>query len=149
MAKTMQRHRKAPHPRRKKAPASARRPSRSAARSASSTTGWRTSTPRSTTPTVTITDTEGNVVAWSSAGGIGFKGSRKGTPFAATQAALNAGNAAKAVGMRSLDVRVKGPGSGRESAIRALQTVGLEVKSIRDVTPIPHNGCRPPKRRRV
>src|ERR1700757_5092520 len=98
---------------------------------------------------VTITDTEGNVVAWSSAGGIGFKGSRKGTPFAATQAALNAGNAAKAVGMRSLDVRVKGPGSGRESAIRALQTVGLEVRSIRDVTPIPHNGCRPPKRRRV
>ena len=95
---------------------------------------------------VTITDTEGNVVAWSSAGGIGFKGSRKGTPFAATQAALNAGNAAKTVGMRSLDVRVKGPGSGRESAIRALQTVGLEVKSIRDVTPIPHNGCRPPKR---
>ncbi len=98
--------------------------------------------------TVTITDTEGNVVAWSSAGGIGFKGSRKGTPFAATQAALNAGNAAKTVGMRSLDVRVKGPGSGRESAIRALQTVGLEVKSIRDVTPIPHNGCRPPKRRK-
>src|SRR5204863_3789914 len=85
----------------------------------------------------------------SSAGGIGFKGSRKGTPFAATQAALNAGNAAKAVGMRSLDVRIKGPGSGRESAVRALQTVGLEVKSIRDVTPIPHNGCRPPKRRRV
>ena len=98
---------------------------------------------------ITITDPEGAVVAWSSAGGIGFKGSRKGTPFAATQAALNAGNAAKAVGMRSLDVRVKGPGSGRESAIRALQTVGLEVKSIRDVTPIPHNGCRPPKRRRV
>src|SRR5438128_3220500 len=91
--------------------------------------------------TVTITDTEGNVVAWSSAGGIGFKGSRKGTPFAATQAALNAGNAAKAVGMRSLDVRVKGPGSGRESAIRALQTVGLEVKSIRDVTPIPHTAA--------
>ncbi|MBS1819039.1 MAG: 30S ribosomal protein S11 [Acidobacteria bacterium] len=100
--------------------------------------------------TVTITDTEGNVVAWSSAGGIGFKGSRKGTPFAATQAAMNAGNAAKtSVSMRSLDVRVKGPGSGRESAIRALQTVGLEVKSIRDVTPIPHNGCRPSKRRRV
>ena len=98
---------------------------------------------------VTITDAEGNVVSWSSAGAIGFKGSRKGTPFAATQAALNAGNAAKGVGMRSLDVRVKGPGSGRESAIRALQTVGLEVKSIRDVTPIPHNGCRPPKRRRV
>ena len=98
---------------------------------------------------VTITDPTGNVVAWASAGNVGFKGSRKGTPFAATQAALNAGNAAKTVGMRSLDVRVKGPGSGRESAIRALQTVGLEVKSIRDVTPIPHNGCRPPKRRRV
>jgi small subunit ribosomal protein S11 len=98
---------------------------------------------------VSISDPEGNLLSWSSAGRIGFKGSRKGTPFAATQAALNAGNAAKTVGMRSLDVRVKGPGSGRESAIRALQTVGLEVKSIRDVTPIPHNGCRPPKRRRV
>ena len=98
---------------------------------------------------VTITDADGNVIAWSSAGGIGFKGSRKGTPFAATQAALNATNAAKAFGMRSCEVLVKGPGSGRESAIRALQTVGLEVKSIRDVTPIPHNGCRPPKRRRV
>src|SRR3979411_2739307 len=98
---------------------------------------------------VTITDTDGNVVAWSGGGGIAFKGSRKGTPFAATQAALNAGNAAKGVGMRSLDVRIKGPGSGRESAVRALQTVGLEVKSIRDVTPIPHNGCRPPKRRRA
>ena len=98
---------------------------------------------------VTITDTEGNVIAWSSAGGIGFKGSRKGTPFAATQAAIAAGNAAKAFGMRTLEVRVKGPGAGRESAIRALQTIGLDVKSIRDVTPIPHNGCRPPKRRRV
>jgi small subunit ribosomal protein S11 len=98
---------------------------------------------------ITITDTEGHVLAWSSAGAIGFKGSRKGTPFAATQAAIAAGNAAKAVGMRSLDVRVKGPGAGRESAIRALQTVGLEVKSIRDITPIPHNGCRPSKRRRV
>ena len=99
---------------------------------------------------VTITDTEGNVVAWSSAGAIGFKGSRKGTPFAATQAAINAGHAAKAFGMRSLEVRVKGPGAGRESAIRALQTsVGLDVRSIRDITPIPHNGCRPPKRRRV
>ena len=98
---------------------------------------------------ITITDTEGNVIAWSSAGGIGFMGSRKGTPVAATQAALAAGNVAKTVGMRSLDVRVKGPGSGRESAIRALQTVGIEVKSIRDITPIPHNGCRPPKRRRV
>ena len=98
---------------------------------------------------ITITDTEGNVIAWSSAGGIGFKGSRKGTPFAATQAAINAANTAKTYGLRSVDVRVKGPGSGRESAIRALQTVGIEVKSIRDVTPIPHNGCRPPKRRRV
>ena len=98
---------------------------------------------------IAITDTDGRTVCWSSAGAIGFKGSRKGTPFAATQAALAAGNVAKTVGMRSLDVRVKGPGSGRESAIRALQTVGLEVKSIRDVTPIPHNGCRPPKRRRV
>jgi small subunit ribosomal protein S11 len=98
---------------------------------------------------VTITDPEGNVVAWSSAGGIGFKGSRKGTPFAATQAAIAAGNAAKAFGMRSLEVRVKGPGAGRESAIRALQTIGIDVKSIRDVTPIPHNGCRPPKKRRV
>ena len=98
---------------------------------------------------VTITDLEGNVVAWSSAGGIGFKGSRKGTPFAATQAAINAGNTAKTYGLRSVDVKVKGPGSGRESAIRALQTVGIEVKSIRDVTPIPHNGCRPTKRRRV
>ena len=98
---------------------------------------------------VTLTDPAGNVIAWSSAGGIGFKGSRKGTPFAATQAAIAAGNGAKTYGLRSVDVRVKGPGSGRESAIRALQTVGIEVKSIRDVTPIPHNGCRPTKRRRV
>jgi small subunit ribosomal protein S11 len=98
---------------------------------------------------ITITDVEGNVISWSSAGGIGFKGSRKGTPFAATQAAMNAGNAAKTHGLRSVEVRVKGPGSGRESAIRALQTIGIDVKSIRDVTPIPHNGCRPTKRRRV
>jgi len=98
---------------------------------------------------VTIADVDGHVIAWSSAGGIGFKGSRKGTPFAATQAAMAAGNAAKAYGLRSLEVKVKGPGAGRESAVRALQTVGLDVKSIRDVTPIPHNGCRPPKRRRV
>jgi small subunit ribosomal protein S11 len=98
---------------------------------------------------ITITDTEGNVVAWSSAGGIGFKGSRKGTPFAATQAAISAGNVAKGFGLRSVDVKVKGPGSGRESAIRALQTIGIDVKSIRDITPIPHNGCRPAKRRRV
>ena len=97
-----------------------------------------------------ITDVEGNVLAWSSAGGIGFKGSRKGTPFAATQAAINVGHGAKTFGVRTVDVLVKGPGAGRESAIRALQTsVGMEVKSIRDVTPIPHNGCRPPKRRRV
>ena len=99
--------------------------------------------------TITITDVEGHVIAWSSAGGIGFKGSRKGTPFAATQAAIAAGNVAKTHGLRSLEVRVKGPGAGRESAVRALQTVGIDVKSIRDVTPIPHNGCRPPKRRRV
>ena len=98
---------------------------------------------------ITITDVDGHVIAWSSAGGIGFKGSRKGTPFAATQAAMAAGNVAKTYGLRSLEVRVKGPGAGRESAVRALQTVGIEVKSIRDVTPIPHNGCRPPKRRRV
>src|SRR3972149_5566002 len=90
---------------------------------------------------VTITDTEGHVIAWSSAGGIGFKGSRKGTPFAATQAAMAAGTAAKTHGLRSLEVRVKGPGAGRESAVRALQTIGIAVKSIRDVTPIPHNGC--------
>ena len=98
---------------------------------------------------VTITDAEGNVVSWSSAGAIGFKGSRKGTPFAATQAAMAACNVAKTFGMRSCEVLVKGPGSGRESAVRALQNAGIEVKSIRDVTPIPHNGCRPPKRRRV
>ena len=98
---------------------------------------------------ITITDADGAVVSWSSAGAIGFKGSRKGTPFAATQAAIAAGNVAKTVGLRSVEVRVTGPGSGRESAIRALQTIGIEVKSIRDVTPIPHNGCRPPKRRRV
>ena len=99
---------------------------------------------------ITIADVEGKVLSWSSAGGIGFKGSRKGTPFAATQAAINAGHGAKAFGVRSVDVRVKGPGAGRESAIRALQTsVGMDVKSIKDVTPIPHNGCRPPKRRRV
>jgi small subunit ribosomal protein S11 len=99
--------------------------------------------------TITIADTDGAVIAWSSAGGIGFKGSRKGTPFAATQAAMAAGNVAKTYGLRSVEVKVKGPGAGRESAIRALQTVGIDVKSIRDVTPIPHNGCRPPKRRRV
>jgi small subunit ribosomal protein S11 len=98
---------------------------------------------------VTITDMEGHVVTWSSAGTLGFKGSRKGTPFAAQQAASAAATAAKDSGLRSLDIRVKGPGSGRESAIRALQAAGIEIKSIKDVTPIPHNGCRPPKRRRV
>src|SRR5437867_10089645 len=98
---------------------------------------------------VTITDMEGHVVTWSSAGTLGFKGSRKGTPFAAQQAASAAATVAKDSGLRSLDIRVKGPGSGRESAIRALQAAGVEVKSIKDVTPIPHNGCRPPKRRRV
>ncbi len=98
---------------------------------------------------VTITDLEGHVVCWSSAGTLGFKGSRKGTPFAAQQAATAAATVAKDAGLRSVDIRVKGPGSGRESAIRAIQAVGIEIKSIRDVTPIPHNGCRPPKRRRV
>ena len=98
---------------------------------------------------VTITDLAGDVVSWASAGSRGFKGSRKGTPFAAQQAAVTAANRAREVGMRSLEVNVKGPGSGRDSAIRALQTAGLEVRAIRDVTPIPHNGCRPPKRRRV
>src|SRR5262245_9596922 len=98
---------------------------------------------------VTITDGEGRTVAWKSSGSLGFRGSRKGTPFAAQQAAMNAANQAREHGMRSLEVRVNGPGSGRESAIRALAAAGIEVKSIKDVTPIPHNGCRPPKRRRV
>lgn len=98
---------------------------------------------------VSISDPEGNLLAWSSAGRIGFKGSRKGTPFAAQVAAQNAGNSVRDVGMRSVDVMVKGPGAGRESAVRALQASGLDVKSIKDVTPIPHNGCRPRKRRRV
>jgi small subunit ribosomal protein S11 len=98
---------------------------------------------------ISITDLEGNLLAASSAGAVGFKGSRKGTPFAAQQAATIAANTAKEYGMRSLQVYLKGPGAGRESAIRALQSSGLEVKAIRDITPIPHNGCRPPKRRRV
>jgi small subunit ribosomal protein S11 len=98
---------------------------------------------------VTLCDPEGNVVTWSSAGRIGFKGSRKGTPFAAQVAGSNAAQQARDWGMRSADVLVKGPGAGRESAIRALQASGIEVKSIKDVTPIPHNGCRPRKRRRV
>jgi small subunit ribosomal protein S11 len=98
---------------------------------------------------VTFTDPIGNVVAWSSSGSLGFRGSRKGTPFAAQQASLTAANKAKESGLRTVEVKVSGPGAGRESAVRALSTAGIEVRSIRDVTPIPHNGCRPPKRRRV
>ena len=98
---------------------------------------------------VTITDQQGNTLSWKSSGSLGFRGSRKGTPFAAQQAAMNAANMARDHGVRSVDVRVSGPGSGRESAVRALAAAGIEVRSIRDVTPIPHNGCRPPKRRRV
>lgn len=98
---------------------------------------------------VSITDLEGNLVSQSSSGALGFHGSRKGTPFAAQQAAARAAQAAKDVGMNSCEVRVKGPGSGRESAVRAIQSAGIEVRVIRDVTPIPHNGCRPSKRRRV
>ncbi len=98
---------------------------------------------------VSVTDPQGGVVAWSSAGRIGFKGSRKGTPFAAQLAAANAAQLAQEHGVRSLDVRVNGPGAGRESAIRALAAAGIDIRSIRDTTPIPHNGCRPRKRRRV
>ncbi len=98
---------------------------------------------------ITLTDKFGNVVAWSTAGTSGFKGSRKSTAYAATLAAEKAGQEAVQLGMKTIEVRVKGPGSGRESAIRALAVAGLEVISIRDVTPLPHNGCRPPKRRRV
>jgi small subunit ribosomal protein S11 len=98
---------------------------------------------------ISITDLEGNLLATSSAGAVGFKGSRKGTPYAAQQAASIAAGAVKEYGMRSLQVHLKGPGAGRESAIRALQGAGMEVKTIRDITPIPHNGCRPPKKRRV
>ena len=98
---------------------------------------------------VTIADPEGNVLAWSSAGRSGFKGSRKGTPFAAQVAASSAAQAAQGAGVQSVDVQVRGPGGGRESAVRSLQAAGLQIRSIRDVTPIPHNGCRPRKRRRV
>ena len=98
---------------------------------------------------ITLTDKFGNVVAWSTAGSSGFKGSRKSTAYAATLAAEKAGQEAVQLGMKTIEVRVKGPGSGRESAIRALAVAGLDVLSIRDVTPLPHNGCRPPKRRRV
>ena len=98
---------------------------------------------------VTITDTAGNVISWKSSGSLGFRGSRKGTPFAAQQAASGAASLARDHGVRTVDVRVSGPGSGRESAVRALASSGIEVRSIKDTTPIPHNGCRPPKRRRV
>ncbi len=98
---------------------------------------------------ITITDVKGNALSWASAGGMGFKGSRKSTPFAAQMAAEQAAKAAMEHGLRQVEVFVKGPGSGREAAIRSLQAAGLEVNMIKDVTPIPHNGCRPPKRRRV
>lgn len=98
---------------------------------------------------ISIADNYGNVISWASAGGVGFKGSRKNTPFAAQVAAENAAKTAMDLGLKSIDVEVKGPGSGREAAIRSLQAAGLEIQSIRDVTPIPHNGCRPPKKRRV
>ena len=98
---------------------------------------------------VTITDTKGNALSWASAGGLGFRGSRKSTPFAAQVAAETAAKAAMEHGLKQIEVYVKGPGSGREAAIRSLQAAGLEVNMIKDVTPIPHNGCRPPKRRRV
>ena len=98
---------------------------------------------------VTITDVQGNAISWASAGELGFKGSRKSTPFAAGEAATTAAKAAMDHGLKTVEVYVKGPGSGREAAIRALQTAGLDITAIRDVTPIPHNGCRPPKRRRV
>jgi len=98
---------------------------------------------------VTLTDTKGNALSWASAGGLGFRGSRKNTPFAAQSAAETAAKAAMEHGLKTVEVYVKGPGAGREAAIRALQTAGLEITLIKDVTPIPHNGCRPPKRRRV
>jgi small subunit ribosomal protein S11 len=98
---------------------------------------------------ITITDVQGNAISWSSAGGMGFKGSRKSTPFAAQMAAEDAGKKAIEHGVKNIDVQVSGPGTGRESALRALQAVGFNISSIRDVTPIPHNGCRPRKRRRV
>lgn len=98
---------------------------------------------------ITITDAQGNAVSWCSAGVLGFKGSRKATPYAAQMTAENAGRKAQEHGMKELEVNVKGPGSGRESALRALQSIGFTIRSIKDITPIPHNGCRPPKRRRV
>jgi small subunit ribosomal protein S11 len=98
---------------------------------------------------VTITDRQGNALAWSTSGGNGFKGSRKSTPFAAQIAAETAGKAAQEYGVKNLEVRIKGPGPGRESAVRALNSVGFKITSISDVTPVPHNGCRPPKKRRI
>ena len=98
---------------------------------------------------VSVTDTEGNVISWASSGGVGFKGSRKSTPFAAQVAAEAAGKAALECGVKNLEVRIKGPGPGRESAVRALNALGMKITSITDITPIPHNGCRPPKRRRI
>ncbi|HLR18145.1 MAG TPA: 30S ribosomal protein S11 [Alcanivoracaceae bacterium] len=98
---------------------------------------------------ITISDRQGNVLSWATAGGAGFRGSRKSTPFAAQVAAETAGNAAKEYGVKNLEVRVKGPGPGRESSVRALNAIGYKITSISDVTPIPHNGCRPPKKRRV
>ena len=98
---------------------------------------------------VTITDTSGNVISWASSGAVGFKGSRKSTPFAGQMAAQQAADKAKKYGVKEVEVKVKGPGSGRESAITALQAAGMTIKSIEDVTPLPHNGCRPPKKRRV
>ena len=97
---------------------------------------------------VTITDPQGNVISWASSGAVGFKGSRKSTPYAAQQAAERAANAAMEHGLRRVEVQVKGPGSGRDTAVRSIQNTGIEVTSIKDVTPVPHNGCRPPKRRR-
>ena len=98
---------------------------------------------------ITITDRQGNALSWATSGGAGFKGSRKSTPFAAQVAAESAGRAAMECGVKNLEVRIKGPGPGRESAVRALNALGLKISSISDVTPVPHNGCRPPKRRRV
>ena len=98
---------------------------------------------------ITITDRQGNALSWATSGGAGFKGSRKSTPFAAQIAAEAAGKAAQECGVKNLEVRIKGPGPGRESAVRALNAIGLKITSIQDVTPIPHNGCRPPKRRRI
>ena len=98
---------------------------------------------------ITITDRQGNALSWETSGGAGFKGSRKSTPFAAQVAAENAGKAAQEFGVKNIEVRIKGPGPGRESSVRALNAVGLKITSIQDVTPVPHNGCRPPKKRRI